>query len=111
MGTRTLSAALAATACMISLNACVGTKLLTPDSRIARETAGILGVSPEQVTITDRRGAGTNTYYVAHVGRRKWGCVINGGNLMTIGMVNPPSCTPANVDGSVPTPAARPFGQ
>lgn len=82
----------------VSLSACVGTKMLVPDSRLASNTAGVLGVAPGDVTITDRRGAGTNTYYTAHVGEKSYACIMNGGNLMTFGMVNPPLCNPVATD-------------
>jgi hypothetical protein len=79
---------------LASASGCVGTKILVPNSRLASNTAGVLGVSPDAITITDRRGAGTNTYYVAHVANRVYACTVNGGNLMTLGMVNPPTCNP-----------------
>ena len=85
---------------LAGLSACVGTKVLVPDSRLASNTAGVLGVSPDAISITDRRGAGTNTYYTAHVGNRSYACTLNGGNLMTFGMVNPPICTRMNAVGS-----------
>lgn len=77
------------------LSGCIGTKTLVSDSRLASNTAGILGVAPDAVTISDRRSAGTNTYYTAHVCKRSYACTMNGGNLMTFGMMNPPVCNPS----------------
>jgi hypothetical protein len=65
------------------------------DSRIADNTAGILGVSPASLTISDRRSEATNTYYLAQMQNgQKYACVINGGGALAMGMVNPPSCNP-----------------
>ena len=63
------------------------------DERIASNTAGILGVSPSDVRITERRQDGpTNTYYTASTKKGKDACTINGGGLLAAGMTNPPSC-------------------
>lgn len=92
--------AAAAVALAASVGACVGTKMLVPDSRLASQTAGVLGVAPEAVTISNRRGAGTNTYYTATVGDRTYACILNGGSVMTFGMVNPPMCNPVSAPGA-----------
>lgn len=75
------------------LSGCL-TANVTSDARIESETAGIIGVSPSEVSISDRRTVGVNTYYTARAGQRSWSCVMNGGNVMTFGLTNPPSCTP-----------------
>ena len=66
------------------------------DDRIASNTAGVLGVSPEDLTISNRRSDGaTNTYYVARTrSGREYACTINGGGLLAMGLVNPPTCSP-----------------
>lgn len=75
----------------LALGGCASTML--SNERIASETAGILGVSPEELSIQNRRTEATNTYYVARTKTGKeYACVINGGNALTFGMVNPPSC-------------------
>lgn len=63
------------------------------DDRIASSTAGVLGVSVNEVMITDRRSDGpTNTYYTAKTRKATYACVINGGGLLAAGMTNPPVC-------------------
>jgi hypothetical protein len=85
---------LAALAAVGLLGACVGTKVLVPDSRLVSITANMLGVTPDEVAISNRRGGGLNTYYTARVGDRAYACMVNGGSVMTFGMVNPPLCNP-----------------
>ncbi len=63
------------------------------NERIASNTAGILGLSPNEITIENRRTEMTNTYYTVKTKDGKdFSCVINGGNALTMGMVNPPMC-------------------
>ena|SRR5882724_2258320 len=68
---------------------------LMSDDRIVSNTAGVIGVSPQDVTISDRRTDGpTNTYYIAHTrSGATYACVINGGGLLAAGITNPPTCT------------------
>lgn len=77
----------------LALSACANTIL--SDDRIQSSTAGVLGVSPEQVTISNRRYDGmTNTYYTANTAGRSYACTINGGTVLSLGIVNPATCTP-----------------
>lgn len=78
------------------LTGCVGASILLSDERIRSNTAGILGVPPAEVTIENRRTEMTNTYYTAKTKKGKYACIINGGNLMTFGMINGPVCNPAS---------------
>ena len=65
------------------------------DDRIRTNTASALGVSPDQVMISDRKYDGmTNTYYTASAAGRNYACTINGGTVMSMGITNPPTCTP-----------------
>ena len=65
------------------------------DSEIQSKVAGTLGYSPDAVTLINRRTEGTNTYVVVRVGGKKeYSCTLNGGNLLSAGIVNPPTCTP-----------------
>lgn len=68
--------------------------VMLSDDRIVSNTAGVLGVSPADITIVDRRTDGpTNTYYVAKTKKGvEYACVINGGGLLAGGMTNPPIC-------------------
>lgn len=63
------------------------------DERIRTNTAGVLGESAESVSISNRREQTPNTYYTATIkSGAEYDCLINGGNVMTLGMVNPPLC-------------------
>ena len=65
------------------------------DDRIKSNTALALGVPPEQITISNRNYDGmTNTYYTASTGSHTYACTINGGTVMSMGITNPPTCTP-----------------
>ena len=77
-----------------SVSACQ-TEMMS-DDRIVSNTAGVLGVSPDELTISERRSDGaTNTYYIAVTrSGRKYACTINGGGLLAMGLVNPPTCNP-----------------
>lgn len=68
------------------------TNTLTPD-KIKSETSGALGYQPSDITILSKRTEGTNTYVNLKASDGKeFTCIINGGNLLTFGMTNPPSC-------------------
>jgi hypothetical protein len=63
------------------------------DGRIVDNTAGVLGVSPSDVTIYNRRSEITNTYYNAHTRAGKtYACVLNGGGALALGLLNAPTC-------------------
>lgn len=57
--------------------------------------AGVIGVPPDRVQISDVRTDSSSTYYIATVGKASYACVAEGGTLkfMQLGMTNPPSCT------------------
>ncbi len=76
----------------IALSGCASTIL--SDDRIKTNTASALGVSPDQITISDRKYDGmTNTYYTASAAGRTYACTINGGTVISMGITNPPTCT------------------
>lgn len=65
------------------------------DDKIKSQTSGALGYSPSDITLVSRRTEGTNTYAVVKTNDNKeFSCILNGGNIMTFGMTNPPSCAP-----------------
>jgi hypothetical protein len=79
-----------ALAAVLILGGCVST--LT-DDRIRQETAGVLGVSPDDITISNQHQEMTNTYYVARTrSGQEYACRLNGGNIMTFGITNPAVC-------------------
>lgn len=70
-----------------------GTNMLT-DERIIAESAGALGRAPAELALLSRRTEGTNTYATLRAkDKSEYACVINGGNLLSFGMVNPPTCS------------------
>jgi hypothetical protein len=65
------------------------------DSDIKSKVAGTLGYVPDDITLLSRRTEGTNTYVVVSgKNKKEFACTLNGGNLLTAGIVNPPSCSP-----------------
>lgn len=75
---------------LVGLTACTSS-MATLQSR----SAGVIGVPPEQVQISDMRTDSSSTYYIATVGKSSYACLAEGGTLkfMQMGMTNPPSCT------------------
>lgn len=65
------------------------------DDQIKSKVGGTLGYAPDAVTILSRRTSGTDTYVDVRVqGKKTYACTLNGGNLLTAGMINPPTCNP-----------------
>lgn len=63
------------------------------DERVRSESAGALGYDPDELTIESRRTEGTNTYVnLTAKDGKQFSCIINGGNILTLGMTNPPMC-------------------
>jgi hypothetical protein len=63
------------------------------DDKIKSSTSGVLGYSPEDLNIIDKRVDGTNTYVNLRAkDKKEFTCIINGGNLLSFGMINPPMC-------------------
>ena len=77
----------------VLLAGCANTIL--SDERIRDNTAMALGQPNSAVVIADRRYDGmTNTYYTAQTPHGAYNCVINGGTVLSAGLVNPPDCHP-----------------
>lgn len=71
----------------------VGSTNMLTDDKIKSDTSGVLGYSPDDLIITSRRTEGTNTYVnLKAKNGKEFVCVINGGNMLTFGMTNPPMC-------------------
>lgn len=63
------------------------------DERIKSESAGALGYDPAELTLVNRRTEGTNTYAsLKTADGKEFTCIINGGNMLSFGMTNPPAC-------------------
>jgi hypothetical protein len=81
---------------VVLLSACQAEML--SDNRIVSNTAGVIGVPPNQFTIGGRFSDETNTYYTARTNTgATYACVINGGGLLAAGMTAPPTCNQSTV--------------
>jgi hypothetical protein len=90
-------------ALVLLLSACntIATKTnMLSDDDVKTKTAGALGVQPNDVVVVNKHVDGTNTYVAVKANGGEYNCVINGGNLLSFGMTNPPTCakkgTPLN---------------
>lgn len=64
------------------------------DDKIRSQSAGVLGYEPADLTVVTRRTEGTNTYATLKArDGKEFTCLINGGNLLTMGLTNPPMCS------------------
>lgn len=85
-------------ACSVAFTAAGCTTIATKtnvlsDEKIKSETAGVLGYAPNDLTILDRRTEGVNTYVRLRAkDKKEFNCTINGGNIFTGGVPNPPMC-------------------
>lgn len=78
---------------VLGLGGCAAFEPLTSDETILNDTASLLGVAPADLKITDRRAEGGSSYYTATTKNGVvYGCVIEGGTVITFGMHNPPVC-------------------
>jgi uncharacterized protein YceK len=65
------------------------------DANIKSKVGGTLGHAADSLTLIERRTEGTNTYVIVRLrDRKEFACTLNGGNLLSAGIVNPPTCTP-----------------
>lgn len=79
------------------LGACAGIAEKTntlSDEKVLSQSAGALGYAPSELKLVSRRTEGTNTYaqLVGIKDKQEYTCIINGGNALSFGMTNPPSC-------------------
>ncbi len=78
---------------LVSLSSAACQTTLLSDDRIAASTAGALGVPISELKVSDRRTDGpTNTSYKATTKKGVYACIINGGSVLSAGIVNPPTC-------------------
>ncbi|MGY4819419.1 hypothetical protein ACVNP3_26185 [Pseudomonas chlororaphis subsp. piscium] len=76
-------------------NSLAGKTNMLDDDKIKSQTGGTLGYDPSEITVVSRRTEGTNTYVLIKTkDSKQFNCIINGGNLLTLGMTNPPQCAP-----------------
>lgn len=93
----------------IFMSACaggLGQSQILGDDKIVSETAGVLGKDASDLTLSDRRSSGLNTYYsVTTSSGEKYNCVLNGGTVLSLGLTNPPLC--AHDGEPLPAPGFR----
>ena len=91
-----LSSMLSAATAVLLASTLVGcADQMLSDARIRDSLATPLGQSPSAIRISDRTSDGlTNTFVVARTPRGSYRCTINGGGVLAMGIVNPPSCSP-----------------
>lgn len=64
-------------------------------NQIESKVSGVLGYAPDAVTILNRCTSSTDTYVEVGVGENKtFGCMLNGGNLISGGIINTLTCVP-----------------
>lgn len=69
-------------------------KGMLSDERIKAETSAALGYPPQDLTIDSRRVQGLNTYVTLTAkDGKQFNCMINGGNWLSLGLTNAPSCS------------------
>lgn len=93
MSTKTIGIAILAAAMLTGCaSLATGTNMLS-DERIKSESSGALGYSPDELNIVSRRTEGVNTYVnLKAKDGKEFTCIINGGNLLSMGLTNPPMC-------------------
>lgn len=91
--TNTVAIALAALFVLSGCGSIASSTNSLSDDRLKSEAAGSIGLSPGELALLNRRTEGTNTFYAVKArDGKEYNCVINGGNLLSFGMTNPPSC-------------------
>jgi len=93
---KSVAGSLTSIALLVALTGCSAIAAKTnvlDDDKIKSQSAGALGYEPSQLTLVSRRTEGTNTYANLKTSDGKeFVCIINGGNLLSMGMTNPPAC-------------------
>lgn len=68
------------------------TKNMMSDDDIKGATAGVLGVQPNEVTLSDKREQDGVTYYVATIKDGTYACTLTGGSIWSMGVYATPKC-------------------
>lgn len=77
------------------------------DADLTTKSAEVIGVPASSLTLLDRHTDGVNTYADFRAANgAQYHCQINGGNLLSMGMTNPPNCAKAGT----PLAQSAPFG-
>jgi len=83
--------------CLISISGCgtiaEKTNILS-DTDLTNKAAASIGYAPADVKLVNKTLDGTNTYFtVKSNDGQVFNCIVNGGNILTMGMTNPTACT------------------
>lgn len=68
------------------------TGMMYGDSRLAELTAPQFGVTPQQITISNRQATPTGSYYDVTLPSGERTRCFHDGNIMGLGLSNPPRC-------------------
>ncbi len=68
-------------------------KSVMSDDDIKGATAGVLGVQPDDVALSQRREQDGVTYYLATIKTGTYACTITGGTIFSMGTYATPKCT------------------
>jgi hypothetical protein len=69
------------------------TSTMLSNEKIISNTAGVLGVSEDNLTLVNRRSDTTTTYYgVRMQNGTNYICTMTGGGILAVGLTNPPTC-------------------
>lgn len=86
-------AALAMAAAVSACSTVAEKSNMLSDDRVVTESAATLGLAPADLKLVSRQTSGTNTFAVLRArDGKEFSCTINGGNLLSFGMTNPPVC-------------------
>ena len=83
--------------CLLAISGCgtiaEKTNMLS-DTDLTNKAAASIGYAPADVTLVNKTLDGTNTYFTVRSNDGKvFNCMVNGGNILTMGLTNPTSCT------------------
>ena len=71
--------------CGYALCGCAHIVRSTPESRLGDDFAGILGVRPDQVQVTDIESKDNKTYFTAATSKGTYNCVTDKAPFLTLG--------------------------
>jgi hypothetical protein len=74
----------AALLCGYALCGCAGIVRSTPESRLSEAFAGILGVRPDQVEVTEIESKGNKTYFTATTSKGVYNCATDNAPFITL---------------------------
>ena len=66
----------------------------TTEAELRTQTAAVLGYAPADITLSNIRSTGTNTFYIATTPKGHYACAAETGmaKVIALGLTSPPSC-------------------